>query len=150
MYRNAERPAACMTESSPASSRYTAGKSTSTPASIPSLDDLLHTYAPDRPVTELCPQTAALYDRFRRVTFRQVGTLTDEALAEHLGGQRQVLCIVNSRKAAQSLYALLPPEGSYHLSTLMIPAQRQALLVEIRERLRRDEPCRVVSTSLQP
>ena len=117
-------------------------------ATQPSLDDLLHTYAPDRPVTELCPQTAALYDRFRRVTFRRVGTLTDEALAEHLGGQRQVLCIVNSRKAAQSLYALLPPEGSYHLSTLMIPAQRQALLVEIRERLRRDEPCRVVSTSL--
>ena len=117
-------------------------------ATQPSLDDLLHTYAPDRPVTELCPQTAALYDRFRRVTFRQVGTLTDEALAEHLGVQRQVLCIVNSRKAAQSLYALLPPEGSYHLSTLMIPAQRQALLVEIRERLRRDEPCRVVSTSL--
>ena len=117
-------------------------------ATQPSLDDLLHTYAPDRPVTELCPQTAALYDRFRRVTFRQVGTLTDEALAEHLGVQRQVLCIVNSRKAAQSLYALLPPEGSYHLSTLMIPAQRQTLLVEIRERLRRDEPCRVVSTSL--
>ena len=54
-------------------------------ATQPSLDDLLHTYAPDRPVTELCPQTAALYDRFRRVTFRQVGTLTDEALAEHLG-----------------------------------------------------------------
>ena len=78
-------------------------------ATQPSLDDLLHTYAPDRPVTELCPQTAALYDRFHRVTFRRVGTLTDEALAEHLGGQRQVLCIVNSRKAAQSLYALLPP-----------------------------------------
>ena len=30
----------------------------------------------------------------------------------------------------------------------MIPAQRQALLGEIRERLRRGEPCRVVSTSL--
>lgn len=117
-------------------------------ATQPSLDDLLHTYAPSCPVTELCPQTAALYDRFRRVTFRQAGTLTDEALAEQLSGQRQVLCIVNSRKAAQSLYALLPSEGSYHLSTLMIPAQRQALLGEIRERLRPDEPCRVVSTSL--
>lgn len=82
-------------------------------ATQPSLDDLLHTYAPDCPVTELCPQTAALYDRFRRVTFRQAGTLTDEALAEQLSEQRQVLCIVNSRKAAQSLYALLPSEGSY-------------------------------------
>ena len=117
-------------------------------ATQPSLDDLLRTYAPSCPVTELCPQTAALYDRFRRVTFRQAGTLTDEALAEQLSEQRQVLCIVNSRKAAQSVYALLPHEGGYHLSTLMIPAQRQALLGEIRERLRRDEPCRVVSTSL--
>lgn len=117
-------------------------------ATQPSLDDLLRTYAPSCPVTELCPQTALLYDRFCRVTFRQAGTLTDEVLAEQLSEQRQVLCIVNSRKAAQSIYTLLPPEGSYHLSTLMIPAQRQTLLGEIRERLRQGEPCRVVSTSL--
>ncbi len=117
-------------------------------ATQPSLDDLLHTYAPSCPVTELCPQTGALYDRFRRVTFRQTGTLTDEVLAEQLSKQRQVLCIVNSRKAAQNVYALLPPEGSYHLSTLMIPAQRQALLGEIRERLKQGKTCRVVSTSL--
>lgn len=117
-------------------------------ATQPSLDDLLRTYAPDCPVTELCPQTAALYDRFRRVTFQHSGTMTDEALAERLSEQRQVLCIVNSRKAAQSIYALLPQEGSYHLSTLMVPAQRQVLLDKIKERLRRGEPCRVVSTSL--
>ena len=117
-------------------------------ATQPSLGDLLRTYAPGCPVTELCPQTAALYDRFRRVTFQQAGTLTDEALAEQLNEQRQVLCIVNSRKAAQSLYALLPPEGSYHLSTLMIPAQRQTLLGEIRDRLKQGKPCCVVSTSL--
>ena len=117
-------------------------------ATQPSLDDLLRTYAPDCPVTELCPQTTALYDRFRRVTFRQSGTLTDKALAERLSEQRQVLCIVNSRKAAQSIYALLPQEGSYHLSTLMVPAQRQALLEKIKERLRKGEPCQVVSTSL--
>ena len=117
-------------------------------ATQPSLDDLLRTYAPSCPVTELCPQTALLYDRFCRVTFRQAGVLTDEALAEQLNARRQVLCIVNSRKAAQKLFALLPPEGSYHLSTLMIPAQRQALLGEIRERLMQGKLCRVVSTSL--
>ena len=60
-------------------------------------------------MTELCPQKTVLYDRFRRVTFRQTGTLTDEVLAEQLSSQHQVLCIVNSRKAAQSIYALLPP-----------------------------------------
>ena len=117
-------------------------------ATQPSLGDLLAAYAPGCPVTELCPQTADLYDRFRRVRFRQAGTLADEALAEQLGGQKQALCIVNSRKAAQQIFALLPRAGSYHLSTLMVPAQRQAALDDIRARLTDGLPCRVVSTSL--
>ena len=117
-------------------------------ATQPSLGDLLHTYAPSCPVTELCPQTAEEYDSFRRVTFRQAGILEDDALAERLSEHRQVLCIVNSRKAAQSIFARLPQEASFHLSTLMVPAQRQTLLEEIRRRLKAGEPCRVVSTSL--
>lgn len=117
-------------------------------ATQPSLDDLLHTYAPSCPVTELCPQTEKQYGRFRRVTFHQAGTLTDEALAEQLSEQEQVLCIVNSRKAAQTIFTRLPQEGSFHLSTLMVPAQRQALFTKIRQRLAEGLPCRVVSTSL--
>ena len=117
-------------------------------ATQPSLGDLLHTYAPSCPVTELCPQTAEEYDSFRRVTFRQEGILEDDALAERLSEHRQVLCIVNSRKAAQSIFARLPQEASFHLSTLMVPAQRQMLLDKIRRRLKAGEPCRVVSTSL--
>lgn len=117
-------------------------------ATQPSLGDLLHTYAPSCPVTELCPQTAEEYDSFRRMTFRQEGILEDDALAKRLSEHRQVLCIVNSRKAAQSIFARLPQEASFHLSTLMVPAQRQTLLDEIRRRLKAGEPCRVVSTSL--
>lgn len=117
-------------------------------ATQPSLDDLLRDYAPSCPATELCPQTAALYDKFRRVCFHRAGMLTDEALAEELSGQEQVLCIVNSRKAAQTIFARLHREGSFHLSTLMVPAQRQALLREIRQWLKVGLPCRVVSTSL--
>ena len=117
-------------------------------ATQPSLGDLLHTYAPSYPITELCPQTAEEYDSFRRVTFRQEGILEDDVLAEKLSEHRQVLCIVNSRKAAQSIFARLPQEASFHLSTLMVPAQRQTLLDEIRRRLKAGEPCRVVSTSL--
>ena len=101
-------------------------------ATQPSLGDLLHTYAPSYPITELCPQTAEEYDSFRRVTFRQEGILEDDVLAEKLSEHRQVLCIVNSRKAAQSIFARLPQEASFHLSTLMVPAQRQTLLDEIR------------------
>lgn len=117
-------------------------------ATQPSLNDLFRTYASDCPIQELCPQTAALYEKFRRVTFRQAGILEDAALSEQLSRQKQVLCIVNSRKAAQQIFAILPEDGSYHLSTLMIPAQRQALLQEIRDRLKGGEVCRVVSTSL--
>lgn len=117
-------------------------------ATQPALNDIFAAYAPDCPVRELCPQTAALHDRFRRVTFRQTGVLADEALASQLAQHPQVLCIVNSRKAAQQIFSLLPEEGRYHLSTLMIPAQRQALLGEIRQRLAQGAPCRVVSTSL--
>ena len=117
-------------------------------ATQPSLGDLLRTYAPEHTVTELCPQTEEVYDRFRRVTFRQARILEDEALAERLGEYKQVLCVVNSRKAAQQIFDRLPQEGSFHLSTLMIPAQRQTILEEIRRRLKDGEPCRVVSTSL--
>lgn len=117
-------------------------------ATQPALDDLLHTYAPGCTVTELCPQTAQLYDCFRRVTFRQTGKLEDETLAARLAEHDQVLCIVNSRKAAQSIFDKLPREGSYHLSTLMVPAQRKTRIEEIKVRLLKGEPCRVVSTSL--
>ncbi|MBO4795500.1 MAG: CRISPR-associated helicase/endonuclease Cas3, partial [Clostridia bacterium] len=68
--------------------------------------------------------------------------------AAELSERRQVLCVVNTRKLAQEVFALLPPEGSYHLSTLMDPAHRKQVLAEIRKRLREGMLCRVVSTSL--
>lgn len=55
---------------------------------------------------------AALYERFRRVTFRREDALEDSALAGRLGEHRQVLCIVNSRRAAQRIYELLPRRGA--------------------------------------
>lgn len=117
-------------------------------ATQPVLGDLIRRFAPHLPVTEICPNTGELYRQFRRVTFRNGGRLSNLELALQLSGHRQVLCIVNTRKAAQEIYALLPEEGSYHLSTLMYPAHRQAVLNEIRERLAQNLPCRLVSTSL--
>ena len=117
-------------------------------ATQPALDDLMRAYAPNCSISELCPQTRSLYARFRRVSFQQAGQLTDDALARQLSAQQQALCIVNSRKAAQRLFELLPQEGSFHLSTLMVPAHRQSVLREIRNRLQCGVPCRVVSTSL--
>lgn len=117
-------------------------------ATQPVLEDILRDFCPELSVTELCPQTAQLYEKLRRVAYRNGGTLTNEALAEMLAAENQVLCIVNTRKMAQDVFALLPPEGSFHLSTLMCPRHRTQVLDEIRRRLAEGLPCRVVSTSL--
>ncbi len=90
-----------------------------------------------------------MYQEFRRVTFVDDGALSDEELTEQLRRRKQVLCVVNSRRQAQALYhALEEEEGSFHLSTMMIPADRKRVLQVIRRRLHNGETCRVISTSL--
>ena len=117
-------------------------------ATQPALDPLFREFLPDKPPIELCPPETYCKEVFRRVTFRRVGTLSWNDLSQQLKSLPQVLCIVNTRKGAQALYSLLPEEGSFHLSTLMCPAHRKAILAEIRQRLKAGLPCRVVSTSL--
>ena len=117
-------------------------------ATQPALNPLLAQYLPAFPVRELCPDTAEQYAWFRRVTFVRDGVLTDEALARRLTQERQALCIVNSRRQAQRLYALLGKEGAFHLSTTMMPVDRRRSLHTIRTLLREGKPCRVISTSL--
>lgn len=117
-------------------------------ATQPVLTDLFRRFYPQVQIQELCPQVGDYFQKFQRVTYRDGGFLSEEALAEELQQHNQVLCIVNTRKAAQSLYALLPQEGKFHLSTLMYPAHRKQVLSTIRSRLKDGLPCRVVSTSL--
>ena len=117
-------------------------------ATQPVLSDLIQFFAPGIPVKEICPNVSVLYKQFRRVSFRNVGARTNTALAEELSAHSQVLCIVNTRKAAQEIYQQLTGDGTFHLTTLMYPAHRQAVLKAIRSRLDDDLPCRVVSTSL--
>ena len=117
-------------------------------ATQPALTPIFREFAPELPVTELCPPEQFQWDVFQRVTFRQAGKLTYEELAAQLQKQEQVLCIVNSRKSAQEIFLRLEGEGCFHLSTLMYPAHRRAKLEEIRRRLDKGLPCRVVSTSL--
>jgi CRISPR-associated endonuclease/helicase Cas3 len=97
---------------------------------------------------EICPPELRKGDIFKRVTFKNNGKMTANELAEEMNRQRQALCIVNSREAAQNMYELLEEEGRFHLSTLMPPAERQKQLAIIREHLAAGESCRVVSTSL--
>lgn len=117
-------------------------------ATQPVLGDLFRQFCPSLQIKELCPRVQEAFQKFRRVTYKDSGTMSNEVLADQLTQQCQVLCIVNTRKEAQQIYELLPKEGSFHLSTLMHPAHRKAVLEQIRQRLKERKICRVVSTSL--
>ncbi len=102
-------------------------------------------------VRELAPNPQALFDFYKRVEVKHLGTLPDEDLLARLNAHEQALCIVNTRRHASGLFSglqRLQSEGNYHLSTLMCPAHRRAKLEEIKERLSSGKPCRVVSTTV--
>lgn len=117
-------------------------------ATQPALEPVFRSFYPKLDIHELCPKEIYRSSVFRRVTFQKEGRLSWTELAQKVSAHPQVLCIVNSRAGAQKLYELLEGEGTFHLSTLMFPAHRQQVLDEIRQRLKRNQLCRVVSTSL--
>ena len=117
-------------------------------ATQPDLSALFHRFAPELSLREISPDPARLYQVLRRVTLRDLGTLSAQELCGRLAEFSQVLCVVNRRKTAQELFEQLPSEGSYCLTTLLCAADRRRQLDEIRQRLRDGLPCRVVSTSL--
>lgn len=117
-------------------------------ATQPALDPIFQEFAPEIPIREICPMAEAHRESFRRVSFQQAGTLSWMDLAARLQQQEQVLCVVNTRRAAREVFHQLSGPGNFHLSTLMYPAHRRRILDEIRRRLRDGLPCRVVSTSL--
>ena len=117
-------------------------------ATQPALDPIFREFAPDIPIQEICPMAEARWESFRRVSFQRAEALSWAGLAACLQQQEQVLCVVNTRRAAREVYQQLSGPGNFHLSTLMYPAHRRRILDEIRQRLRDGLPCRVVSTSL--
>lgn len=98
--------------------------------------------------TELCPRMEEQFRFFERVTYQNIGLVTEEELAERLKQENQVLCIVNTRKRAQALYQKLRGDGVFHLSTTMYPKHRGRILKQIRERLYEKKKCILISTSL--
>ncbi|MCQ5128660.1 CRISPR-associated helicase Cas3' [Butyricicoccus faecihominis] len=115
-------------------------------ATQPALGPLFHAVAPDLSLREIAPRID--YEIFRRVQFIHLERLSDDALAARLNGHEQALCVVGTRKQAQAVFTLLDGNENFHLSTLMTPAHRRAVLAEVRKRLKNGRSCRVVSTSL--
>jgi CRISPR-associated endonuclease/helicase Cas3 len=103
---------------------------------------------------ELAPDPEALYAALKRVDIEwRPGGTDDSVIVARFAEQPQMLCIVNSRRHARALFDRLRAdprmeEGARHLTTLMCPVHRRAVLADVRERLRDGLPVRLVATSL--
>ncbi|MGO9269499.1 MAG: CRISPR-associated helicase Cas3', partial [Terriglobia bacterium] len=105
---------------------------------------------------EVAPDPPSLFRQLRRADYHLPApgeTIEWPALAERLVAFTQVLCVVNLTRHAATLWdelarRLPESEKPVHLSAAMCPGHRLGLIHEIREGLRKGQPCRVVSTQL--
>ena len=114
-------------------------------ATQPALDSF---FSKNELIKELCPRMEEQFSFFKRVNYQNLGKIRQDHLIEKLKKEKNALCIVNTKKAAQVIYKELHGEGIYHLSTSMYPKHRKRVLKTIRERLKNSEKCIVISTSL--
>ena len=102
-------------------------------------------------VTEIINDPDALYAALERVQVRRPDDLNTgrnwPAIADDIARHDSVLAIVNTRRQARELHALLP-EGTIHLSALMCGQHRSDIIADIKRRLADGKPVRVVSTQL--
>ncbi|HGG59607.1 MAG TPA: CRISPR-associated helicase Cas3' [Gammaproteobacteria bacterium] len=102
-------------------------------------------------VEEIIDDPDALYAALERVRVRtptawQSGQSWEE-IAGEIARHDSVLAIVNTRRQARELHALLPRE-TIHLSALMCGQHRSDVIADIKDRLQRGKPVRVISTQL--
>lgn len=106
-------------------------------------------------VREIVASPAKLHRQLRRVTidWRIEKRVDWPEVAKWISEEPQALCVVNVREHAAQLFEVLAQLGAasdalFHLSTRMCAAHRLDTLQRIRERLKTDQPCLVVSTQL--
>ena len=99
-------------------------------------------------VTPIIDDPDSLHRSLRRTSVDLLDRLENADLVNRLRGERQVLCVVNSRRHASDLFTLLGDLDALHLSASMCAAHRAEVVAEIRRRLPAGEPCRVISTQV--
>lgn len=111
------------------------------------------------PDNEIMPDVGEIFRKLKRVEVlnrRKPEGWSDKEVAtlamEEAGKANSCLVIVNTKKSAQAIFQLCRDESSampiYHLSTSMCPVHRRAILAEIRQHLKANEPILCVSTQL--
>ncbi|MDR2951855.1 MAG: CRISPR-associated helicase Cas3' [Treponema sp.] len=106
---------------------------------------------PEGSIREIIQDVSSLYKNLERVKVEYPQDLSVSVewkdLADELSQYSQVLCVVSDRKSCRELHALMP-KGTYHLSALMCAQHRSDIITEIKEKLRRGDNVRVISTQL--
>jgi CRISPR-associated endonuclease/helicase Cas3 len=102
-------------------------------------------------VTNIIPDKAEsqYFEELKRVEY----VIADEPwswerAAGEMRKEKQALAIVNTRKDALALLEVLDDRKAFHLSTLLCGKHRRDVLEEVRERLKDDRECRLVSTQV--
>ncbi len=101
-------------------------------------------------VRELADDPLGLANRLDRVAItwpEDLGVRTSwTEVGDQVSGERQVLCVVNTRADARALATLVP--GALHLSALMCAENRAVVLAQAKARLKAGRDVRLVSTQL--
>lgn len=102
------------------------------------------------PVTEIVPDYPRHFAALQRVTYQhRTDPLTWEELAEAVARRAQVMVVLNRRRDALDLLQALGRTPSlFHMSTLLCPAHRRAVLAQVKELLSNGEPVRLISTQV--
>ena len=111
-------------------------------ANVPELPETL------RNAKEIVGKPERHFEALRRVEFKDLKKLSPESVAARMRGETAVLAILDTRKDALAVLDALKDSKALHLSTLMCPKHRRAVLRLIRIRLIQGKPCRVVSTQV--
>ncbi|MDH7571906.1 MAG: CRISPR-associated helicase/endonuclease Cas3, partial [Armatimonadota bacterium] len=101
------------------------------------------------PAREILRNPAKHFQTLRRVAYRVVREPWSwERVAEEMHRGSQCLTVVNTKADALALLDALDDPDALHLSTLLCSEHRRHVLAEVRERLNRGMPCRLVSTQV--
>lgn len=108
-------------------------------------------------IQEIIPHPENYFADLKRVEYQlpKAGeTWTWEQVAERVQAEQHILVIVNTRRDAGDLLALLASndeeeeDALFHLSTRLCGEHRKAVLEEVRRRLLAKEPCRLIATQV--
>jgi CRISPR-associated endonuclease/helicase Cas3 len=100
--------------------------------------------------SELAPNPIRLYEALKRAVVLHGGEMSDDDLVAELARTPQALVIVNSRAHALALFrkAASKLDGVVHLTTRQYAMHRQSILADVKNRLQKGLPCRLIATSL--